>query len=188
MGASWVEFFPRLPSAVRSTYQYPPPSSEEFWPLYAEPLDDWVFWLHVFCAWALRLKRVKQKVQIGPSSVFMNESAMFIQELSHATSAAAPFLQPNESGDYDPLWTWPSLLTAVALMIREDLLGKDSAFCENKLCGRYYVKATARQKYCSFTCKNRTGSRRIQRRLRGKAKEKRNASPKSKSPRKQNSK
>ena len=182
IGASWAEFFPRIPSSERNTYQCPSPTRRVFWRHYAEPLDDWIFWLHVFSNWAVRLRRAKQKVKIGPSTAFMNEVSWFVQELSHATSAASPYLQPNESGEYDPLWSWPSLLTAIALMIREDLLGKDSDFCENKFCGRYFFKAKTNQKYCCFTCKNRTGSRRVQRKIRSDRKKERKARAESKSP------
>ena len=165
-GHAWTDYFPSIPIEKRRTYQYPSPKEESFWKLYAEPIDEWRSWLQHMRNLALFLPIQGNPLFDGsPKPVGTTEAyiarghANFILQLLHTTSAAAPSLKVISPGLYEQRWAYPSLLTAIALMIREDLLGNSAAFCANPSCHRYFRKQRQNQKFCSGKCKNATGVR-----------------------------
>src|SRR5947208_4297865 len=42
LGRTWARFFPSVPARERERYPYPPPLTEAFWRLYAEPVEDFL--------------------------------------------------------------------------------------------------------------------------------------------------
>lgn len=126
---SWCDFFPTVLEDRQATYEYPRPLTDEFWRLYAEPVE-------VFLRYALILKQAVKS------------------ELSTLETLLEPIgvaLNHNCEGRAMEQWRCPSLLSAFAKMAIQDLAGGSSVLrCPS--CGLPFGSSAYQAVYCSPQC------------------------------------
>jgi hypothetical protein len=142
-------FFP-LPAAE----QFPQPLATEFWPIYREPIDQWMLSALAFKNAAMTASRYASdrfsQASLGDAEVERANSALWI--LNSLAAAVAPIYefgshalkQRDCSG---------SLLSILAKMFFEDLLvGFRCRHCDQ--CKAIFVSKDRKASYCSERCRN----------------------------------
>src|SRR5262249_12941422 len=160
--ARWARFFPDVSPSEREKYPYPKPLSEEFWTQYAEPVGD-------FLGAASMFRDLVSRLASGEGTGFGKDRAA---ELARALSAlhglvapVSPALAPVGDGHLQRRWVGPSLLSAFAMMLVEDLAGSFRVrLCE--ACETPMVSSAYQARYCSWRCRKRAEMQRYRRRVR----------------------
>lgn len=150
-------YFPGVPLLERDTYFYPCPLTEEFWRLYAEPVDE-------FVEAAAHLLGIVRDLG-NPSDTADNKAKRksAVDRLNNILGAAAPVAGLSDSGEIVKLWHTPSLLSTFAMMIREDLSEQRwPRTCDN--CGKVFVTKAYQGRYCTDKCRFAAQKRRYRQR------------------------
>lgn len=156
---TWRRFFPSVPLEEAETFDYPQMLSEEFWFLYAEPLDDFVR-----AAWTLRDALANLAKSTAVRHHKEKESAPLREglDLLHAlVSPVRQALDPLPDRTFRQRWVSPSLLGSFATMALEAVSGGARVLlCRS--CGIPFVAEAYQALYCSNKCRYR-GEKRAQR-------------------------
>jgi hypothetical protein len=164
LSESLAPFFPSVPASERELFQYPRPLSSDFWSAYAEPVGE-------FIQTAQLLKRVLSSLYqletetpeilalYGPSPSYISGE---LERLTAGTSRVATW---HAGGQWWARWKYPSLLSALAMMITEDLAaGRRPRLCEE--CGTPFLTSAYQARYCSLRCRNTAQKRRYRQKKR----------------------
>lgn len=164
VGEAWHEFFPEVPVQERETYAYPPPLSEKFWRLYAEPVSTFLYAAqllqNVIKSWKIDIPSVKLRAKkrgVRPLLEMMVERELMFR--ANATldvwlDSCAP------QGRGSSALVAPSLLGLFGLMAYEQLQsGRHPRECPT--CKTLFVPdKSPLQEYCYQTCKSTARKRR----------------------------
>ncbi|OFV88561.1 MAG: hypothetical protein A3J75_04420 [Acidobacteria bacterium RBG_16_68_9] len=139
-----------MPPARQATYRYPQPYSEEFWRLYAEPIEEVIGAARLLGA-AVSEARVDDKRPRNAAG------------LNALVSLTGPALIPMEEGLIQRLVS-PSLLGSLAVMAQIDLASGRLLRCRNARCETIVVVFSHQAAYCSPQCRYAEVKRRARRR------------------------
>ena len=164
LGKTWAQFFPDVPQEQRETRLYPVPLSEQFWTLYAEPVDAFFEAANVLQQAVEGLSHAKP---VATASEDDDRRLLLGMKRLHVLAApASPVIIPQDDGSFEQRWIAPSLLASLAMMVLQDLTGNRALTCE--VCGAPFLSSAYQGRYCSKTC----GYTARKRRQRAKKKEK----------------
>ena len=154
------KFFPMVPKNKSDSYQYPVPGTEEFWHVYAEPVE-------VFTNWALKFKSCAETVTRldegeGQRTKDENWNLMNVASfLNSLTSSVCPSADV-ERGGITQRWSSASLVGSLAFMfVLDQQAGKRSRACLNEKCRTWFVSGSPKALYCSPTCRRTVQMRRF---------------------------
>lgn len=146
-------YFPDVPQLERKTYSYPQPGSEEFWRLYAEPVDEFLE------AAALLLGIVQDLGKLDDTADSKTKAQIALVGLNRLLEPISSAAVLSDSAEVVKSWNTPSLLSAFATMILEDLSEQRlPRTCEN--CGKIFVTKAYQGRYCSDKCRYAAQKRR----------------------------
>ncbi len=154
----FLEFFPQVPQGKAESYQYPVPGTEEFWNVYAEPVE-------VFTNWALKFKSCAETVtRLGgkrrrtkDENEQLKEVASFLNSLTSSVCPSADV----EPGRFTRRWASASLVGSLAFMfVLDQEAGKRSRACLNEKCRTWFISDSSKALYCSPTCRGTVQMRR----------------------------
>ena len=152
LSKSWWRFFPDVLEGEKETFGYPLPLSDEFWRLYAEPIDDFVAAALILREALWLLRRTKSHQQEAES-----QEDAFRAGVSRLNLLSAPVrlgLKVEDDGSLRQVWTAPSLWASFAMMALQDLSGRRRVLmC--RACGRLFVSGAHQALYCSDRCRYR---------------------------------
>lgn len=148
---TWARFFPDVPEIERETHAYPMPYSDEFWAIYAEPIEQFVT-----AAGLLRDAFVAasgKRLRGGRPPAYEIGLGDGPFRLNALVAPAGPMLFGNSTA-YEQRLIAPSLLGALALMAQLDLAGHRRFLrCRNDRCKKLFVGTTVQSAYCSPACR-----------------------------------
>ena len=145
-GETWARFFPDVPEGGREAYQYPMPVSDQFWGLYAEPVEE-------FVRAAVILRDALEGLGQGDE-----RSKDIVHSLVFRTS---PAIECTPDGGWRQFWVSTSLLGSLGMMVLLDLTeGRRLVRCG--VCNGPFVTTSHAARYCSDRCRN-TAQKRVQR-------------------------
>ena len=158
---TWARFFPAVPQNEAVTYEYPLPyESEEFWRLYAEPVEDFLMAGRALRQALIRLLEWKAKPDSDQGSARRGMNV-----LNSLVTGVASIALPQLDGTVHLRWVSPSLLGSLAMMALQDLSELRRLLrCAN--CGKLFVTKTRAGRYCSIPCRNTAQKREYRRRKR----------------------
>jgi hypothetical protein len=147
---TWGRFFPDLPADAWETYAYPMPLTQEFWALYAEPLD-------AFLAGGLALRdALRGLARMKP---FEETSEEERQEIVGGMRVLQALVEPVgltprllDEGGVHQEWVATSLLASFATMALQDL-SVQRRVLRCAVCGRLFLSKAPKATYCSRTCR-----------------------------------
>jgi hypothetical protein len=150
----WPRYFPRNTARTADT---PEPLSERFWRDYAEPLQEFVttaihFVRMVDLVSDPRRAEAMEEEDYGPTGHELLQAALENLALmgSGATSSVG-IEQARDDGIYYRCWATPSLLSAMAVMLSEYILGGQTLIrCQG--CSTLAVRTRDWKTYCSRRC------------------------------------
>jgi hypothetical protein len=151
LSRTWAGFFPDVSYRNADQYAYPCPLTDRFWSEYAEPLDT-------FLRYALALRQAVEPhfgdvERVVPEDVSMRLLDGLIGPVSQRIR------RDPESGDIEPTWVFPSLLSAMSQMAIQDIRGgKRLLNCAE--CGAPLVTTGYQTRYCTTRCQWRANQRR----------------------------
>jgi hypothetical protein len=149
LSKTWGPFFPDVPHMERDGYPYPSPGSEEFWRLYAEPVDDFVDTATLLLGVIQELGEVRK--QHGAPESQKNPLAA-LDALNRLLGPTRPVTSLSNSGEIMEAWHTPSLLGGFAMMVLADLSDQRwPRTCDN--CGKLFATKAYQGKYCSKSCR-----------------------------------
>jgi hypothetical protein len=166
---AWARFFPDVPAQERETWAYPLPLSDEFWTLYAEPLND-------FLGGAATLRAALEHLKVPPAAPGSDPTRREIKEwydvevvkigVARLNALVAPsrLIVAREDGNVlRQHWSSPSLFGSFALMALQDLTERRRLItCAGVRCGKVFVSSAYQATYCSNACRW-VGEKRTQR-------------------------
>ena len=156
LSKTWAKFFPDVPQDQRETYLYPVPRSEEFWRLYAEPVDAFFEAANVLQQAVEGLSYAKP---VAAASEDDDRRLLLGMKRLHVLAApASPVIIPQDDGSFEQRWIAPSLLASLAMMVLQDLTGNRALTCE--VCGAPFLSSAYQGRYCSKTCGHTARKRR----------------------------
>jgi len=150
----WGPFFPSLPREELDSYDYPEPTSEAFWRLYGEPLDEF---LREANSLVQAVEQLAQEHRNPPADRLIGTSPAVhaCQVLSELAGHTRPHLGMEKTDlKLRVNWSAPSLLAALAMTTINELSASDGNFirvCEK--CRSPFITGDARQLYCSKDCR-----------------------------------
>ncbi len=156
LGSTWARYFPSVPVDQCERFEYPSPDTDEFWRLYAEPVDE-------FLRVADQLAQCLRSITEIPEPRKGREALTPVPHQVKLYPGLNDFLEPVQpcldlSGAKPQARYWsPSLLGLLALMIREDLAraGGRVVTC---ICGLMFIHPS--KNYCCSTHQNTAEKRR----------------------------
>jgi hypothetical protein len=170
LGKTWHKFFPTVSRQEAETFRYPLPLSKEFWHLYAEPFEEFLWTVIAFRDAFLRLDKSRQdrrRMAEGKATL-------------HALLGPVSFtLEPQSGGQFRQRWAAMSLLSSFSMMAFLDLAG-DRRLRVCRKCERPFVSRAWQARYCRRTCRL-TAQKRVNRANRRRKKEMEAAQPGSRS-------
>ena len=162
---TWARFFPTISKESRETFSYPIPTSEEFWKLYSEPLDEFLVGASTL-RWAIDgLARNKPKATASEGDE--RSLSRGIKVLHAMVAAVSPTIRPLDDGLFEQRWVAPSLLGSFAMMVLQDLT-ENNRLLSCEVCGKLFLSVAWQARYCSSKCRHTAQKRRY----RAKTKEK----------------
>jgi hypothetical protein len=152
-GGTWDRYFPSISENDKTTYEYPKPLTEEFWRIYAEPVEDFL----EHAGWLIAaLHRVASPPTFRSKG---SEHGLGLETLNTLAGRVSPVLELNDDGSFRQGWGTNSLLASLATMAIFDIGGSQRVLrCET--CGRHFVTPAYQAKYCSDTCRSTAQKRR----------------------------
>jgi hypothetical protein len=156
LSATWHRFFPSVARQQADSFAYPNPGSEDFWRLYAEPVDLFLE-RAAFIERALRGLTPEQQpdkygIVEGPHWGLLNDIVAPVR--NGIVGVRDRRRSPTR---FKRVFTSPSLFAALGMMILYDVahLNRVPRSCANQpACGRPFLAVTDRDKYCSRRCLN----------------------------------
>ncbi|MBN1460801.1 MAG: hypothetical protein JXA57_14810 [Armatimonadetes bacterium] len=137
---TWCDYFPDIPSSAKPSYRYPRPLTEEFWHIYAEPVE-------AFLRHAL---------------VFQNAVTSRLSSLETLLEPVGVELVVDQKKGVRQSWSCPSLLSMFAAMAAQDLAG-GFRILRCRSCGEPFTTSAYQAVYCSKNCAWRDRKRRARR-------------------------
>jgi len=164
---TWGRFFPSVLEEERSTYSYPHPHDDEFFRLYAEPVEDF---LKAGGEFAEALGQVaRAKIQPSPDFTPLGSFSQAIRILNGFAATTRRVFRVNPDGSVAELWVPPTLLAALAGMALRDLaVGHAVRLCENVTCRTLFVSKAYGARYCSERCRHTVNKRAVRKNARDK--------------------
>jgi len=163
LSETWTRYFPGVPAVRRESFNYPVPTSPQFWSLYGEPLDDFLYA-------ALMLSRAlvsAAQIRRYGANVTRSEPGDPFGELNELTDRCSLCLEQGPNGSLQHRWASPSLIDKLAMMAALDLGEGRQAVGRCTGCGRLYPPTHHRQLYCSKRCQGNNATRTYRKKLRG---------------------
>lgn len=150
LDGTWGRFFPNVPEDQRATYFYPPPMSENFWRMYAEPVDAFIDGALALYQAIAGLRHVKPFADVSEEDRI--EGARGLDILHALTSTVRVTIVPQADGTVRQRWLAPSLLASYAMMVLQDLTEhRRPRACEK--CGNLFTSPAYQARYCSPRCR-----------------------------------
>ncbi len=156
LNLTWARYFPNISVDDRDAFEYPPPLSDEFWRMYAEPVDE-------FLQNAAELKRTLgalHELRPGDSTKRTSPAddaiatTRAVEMLDLLLDPVRPCLHFGEDGAPELQWASGSLLATFSAMALQDLTsGGRLVVCRNEKCERLFVADTYQARYCSKRCR-----------------------------------
>ena len=146
---TWARFFPSVPKAAREQYDYPPPLTEAFFRLYAEPVEE-------FIGAVVRLQRAIEfpSERILTPGMAPDEIVDELRDLRELISHVSPIPVVLTDGTLSQRWAAPSLLASLAMMAFQDMTTeRRMRHCGNHACGNVFVTRSPQGLYCSPRCR-----------------------------------
>jgi hypothetical protein len=146
---TWARFFPDVTPNECLIHQYPEPLTEEFWKLYAEPLQD-------FLSAARALKGILSAIYLSQSrgrKIRDHHAAVTGGLLPIIDALVAPMglgVQVNRNSRPSVHWVSTSLLSSLTTMLLEDLAKGTALRCP---CGQLFVSNAYQARYHSKQCR-----------------------------------
>jgi len=153
LSTSWGRYFPSVRPREWDNYDYPCPLTDEFWRLYAEPIDT-------FLRYAALLDQAVQF--LTPTVKFKDELEQQEARLHFDTllAPAAQIASRGADGSLEQRWRFPSLISAFMEMAFQDALaGKYRLQCG--ACHAPFVSDAYQARYCSEQCRYRQQKRNL---------------------------
>lgn len=157
LAETWGRYFPSIPESDRAEYLYPPPASEEFWRIYAEPTTEILRAGRQLLDLLEHLKgdRPLDRVLYPVDEMLAGERTWRswdrLNALVEPTSLAAV---RDPDGSIRRAWSTPSLLGVFGIMALEDVAsGFAPRFCATDRCTEVFVPTRASQTYHSKECR-----------------------------------
>ena len=140
-------FFPKVPRAEASTYDYPGVDSDRFWRSYAESARQFVGTARYLAAPLEGLTRLRGD-ELGEDDRTLIWRAL--QRINAIASVVDLSGALSETDEFFVGWSSPSLLGMYALMLLNDLkAGHEVKRCPN--CEVFFLAKNSRARYCSST-------------------------------------
>lgn len=158
---TWSRFFPDVPENQKETYDYPHPTSPEFWEVYAEPVDLFVDALRSLRAAISKFRGDELKKGITEDTWRFH---LALDPLNQLVGSTHPVLEPQGSSVRQK-WYSPSLLSMFAMMALLDLDG-GGRILRCVVCDKLFFSDAWQAKYCSSRCRN-TAQKRAHRKKKG---------------------
>lgn len=156
LATTWGRFFPSVPPRAENSFVYPEPLSDEFWKLYAEPVDEFVEAAVLFRD---AIRGALQFKQLGRASRTAASRAIdgWWHKLRALYSQGGILLVPDQ-GNYSGhiRWVASSLLGTFAIMALQDIAEGRLKSCV--VCSRLFL-AAPRARYCSERCRDTRSKR-----------------------------
>jgi len=167
LSKTWASFFPDVPENERETYEYPEPLSEEFWQIYAEPVEAFLRGA-VILKDALEFLGKGEKTE-GNGNISFN-TALGLSMINSLVSSVGTGLYFAGNNSYRQQWASSSLLASYAAMAVFDLAGnRPPRRCEG--CKEFFIRGSHKALHCSDTCRHTAQKRRYRDRKRQKGEE-----------------
>ena len=156
LSKTWARYFPTVVASERETYRYPQPLSEDFWRLYAEPVEEFIWGVIDF---RLALERVASVRSRKPKT---QEIGRRFGKFNALLTSVNPAVEWGGSG-LRQRWVATSLLGAYGLMALQDLTEQRQLLpCE--VCRKLFLSGEWQARYCSATCRHTQQKRRYRER------------------------
>ena len=153
--SDFARFFPSVQRRSAELFQYPAPTSRQFWDIYAEPVDDFVAAVRQL-ARAIRWCRLPRSTgSDSEKQLWEARSALHTLRGLLAPSCLVPIVDANQV--LHLRWHAPSLLGTLAIMATQDLVAKRLIGCA--ACGTPILSAAPGTKFCSERCQHRVQKR-----------------------------
>jgi len=148
---TWSRFFPRVPTEKRESWDYPMPLSENFWKMYAEPVEEFVQGAQILKNALMDLSALNQKKAKFTDKEI--ERSLRGRDLLHTlVNGVCPALD-FKNGKFQERWVAPSLLASFAKMAMQDF-GEQRGFLVCRVCNKIFVSKAYQATYCSIRCRN----------------------------------
>ena len=141
--SAYGAFLPDIAASKRWS-RLPPPATDRFWQLYAEPLDH-------FLDAAEHLRRVVG--QTGDRTK-PEEAQRGIYGLRILTAPVRTVLYRDDQQQLAVGWACHSLLASYAMMATLDLAQTRLLRCNRPECGAYFISKSQKAQYCSPACRS----------------------------------
>lgn len=155
LSTTWARFFPSVSQADREGFDYPLPLSDQFWRLYAEPIDEFLEAASGLANITDLLADSKSELRDGLSEPAPHGSArtVAIDHFSIEMRSTKPRLLLNDEGRLSMGWSTPSLLASLALFTAFEMTEGQSDLGVCPRCRSPFVTSDPRSKYCSKRCR-----------------------------------
>jgi len=141
--------FPSLAESELETYDYPTPTAEEFWRLYAESAYEFIERARSFAAAARAVGRMRPVDHL--TEIEQQEIVQATDRLQALASQVSPALYTRNDGTFLLQWVPTSLLASYAMMLLLDAARGWLSTCGN--CERVFVSSAGRARFCSPRCR-----------------------------------
>jgi hypothetical protein len=131
---------------------YPIPTSDAFFELYQEPVDEFLEAATQLTDAISTIARIKTlpHPDFGPQTDF----ALALNKLNGLAAAVRSRFDADDDGSLVEARIAPTLLASLALTALQDLLGgRQPRICQNPTCHRLYVSGAYQARYCSDRCR-----------------------------------
>lgn len=142
-----ARFFPGLSPTELETYEYPIPTTEDFWRLYGESVNDFVDHARRFAAAVRALGSMAPAAELSAGE----QAVRAAEHLQSLACWSSPGLYTRRDGSFAFHWVPSSLLGSYALMAMLDAARGWLNSCAR--CERVFVSTTGRARYCSVRCR-----------------------------------
>ena len=156
LSGDFRKFFPSIPREDWEHYQYPAPGTEEFWKIYAEPVEIFHDWSLKFQSCTRALDRLATKgIRTRQQKKALAEVDLFLGSLASTVSPSFDVVR----GKLTQRWSSASLASSFAfMMILDATVGRRPLACTR--CGTWFISDSPRALYCSPRCRRTMQMRR----------------------------
>ncbi len=148
LSEEWAGYFPSVQWGETETYPYPAPLSDAFWRLYGETVTDFYHAARLFRQVLENLAGTDVASEV-PRETRVARCRRYLAEM---VAGAQPTLAQTESGRLQQVFSEPSLLSTLGMMLLLDLDRYDRVrTCD--LCTWPFVAHTSRDRFCEEKCR-----------------------------------
>ena len=162
LGDVWGAYFPDVPEPEKNSFEYPRPTSDDFWSMYGEPWDRFVRALAIFRDAFETYREHPETTLRSPQALAHPYSVHRENMLSELAGPIGLGLDRTKDGQRLQ-WRAPSLLSLLAIQALFALDDPEVAVRSCSICGVNFPTSKKNQEYCSVRCRH-TGQKRQQRR------------------------